>query len=42
MPLFTSGAEAAEHGKRDITEPGEAARVKARQLLKVIARRGLS
>jgi hypothetical protein len=32
VPLFASGAEAAAHGKRDITNPGQAARRKIRQL----------
>ena len=33
VALFGSGAEAAEHGKRDITNPGERAQRKIRQLL---------
>lgn len=34
VPLFASGAEAAEHGKREIHSPGEAARRKVRGLLR--------
>jgi hypothetical protein len=33
VPLFASGAEAAAHGKRDIANPGPAARRKIGQLL---------
>jgi hypothetical protein len=33
IPLFASGAEAAAHGKRDIANPGPAARRKIGQLL---------
>lgn len=39
VPLFASGAEAAEHGKRDLSAPGPAAVRKARQLLRLQARR---
>lgn len=39
VPLFSSGAEAAAHGLQDISEPGDAAQVKARQLLRVVAQR---
>lgn len=39
VPLFTSGAEAAEHGKRDITQPGPAAQRKIGQLLRRRQRR---
>lgn len=35
VPLFGSGAEAAAHGKRDINNPGAAARRKAQQLIKI-------
>jgi Family of unknown function (DUF6283) len=35
VPLFGSGAEAAEHGKRDLPAPGPAAVRKARQLLRL-------
>lgn len=34
VPLFTSGAEAAAHGKRDIPNPGSAAQQKIGQLLR--------
>jgi len=34
VPLFTSGAEAAAHGKRDIASPGPAARRKIGQLVR--------
>jgi hypothetical protein len=34
VPLFASGAEAAEHGKRDIERPGSVAQRKIVQLLK--------
>jgi hypothetical protein len=40
VPLFTSGAEAAEHGKRDINAPGQAAQRKIVQLLNQRALRG--
>jgi Family of unknown function (DUF6283) len=40
VPLFASGAEAAEHGKRDIPAPGPAARRKAAQLIQQRDRRG--
>ena len=39
VPLFASGAEAAEHGKRDIPHPGPEAREKAAHLARVRARR---
>jgi hypothetical protein len=39
VPLFSTGAEAAAHGKRDIEAPSQAARRKSRQLLRVIGRR---
>lgn len=39
VPLFASGAEAAEHGKRDLPAPGPEAVRKARQLLGLQARR---
>jgi hypothetical protein len=42
VPLFASGAEAAEHGKRDIDNPGPAARRKGDQLLKQRQRRAAS
>lgn len=32
VPLFASGVEAAEHGKRDLPAPGPAARIKGRQI----------
>lgn len=35
VPLFASGAEAAEHGKRDLPHPGPEARRKTRQLLRL-------
>jgi hypothetical protein len=35
VPLFASGAEAAEHGKRDLPQPGPAARRKVQQLLRM-------
>jgi hypothetical protein len=38
VPLFPSGAEAAEHGKRDLRAPGPAAARKVRQLLRLQAR----
>jgi hypothetical protein len=34
IPLFASGTEAAEHGKREITEPGPDADRKIQQLLR--------
>jgi hypothetical protein len=40
VPLFASGAEAAEHGKRDIEAPGQEAERKMRQLLRLRARGG--
>lgn len=39
VPLFASGAEAAEHGKRDLLAPGLEAVRKARQLLRLQAAR---
>lgn len=39
VPLFASGAEAAEHGKRDLPAPGPEAERKIRQLLKAQERR---
>lgn len=39
VPLFASGAEAAEHGKRDLPRPGPEARRKTRQLLRMQAAR---
>jgi hypothetical protein len=39
VPLFASGAEAAEHGRRDLGDPGPDARARARYLMKIIARR---
>ena len=39
VPLFASGAEAAEHGKREIAEPGERANRKARQIRRLQAAR---
>jgi Family of unknown function (DUF6283) len=42
VPLFASGAEAAEHGKRDLPAPGPAAVRKARQLLRLQGRRSES
>jgi hypothetical protein len=39
VPLFGSGAEAAEHGLRDVDEPGADARRKAEQLSRLIERR---
>jgi hypothetical protein len=41
VPLFASGYAAAEHGKRDIEEPGPEARRAVRKVLKVLARRGM-
>ena len=37
VPLFASGADAAEHGKRDLAEPGADAAQKIAQLLQVRA-----
>lgn len=37
VPLFGSGAEAAEHGKREISSPGEMAKRKIRGLLRARA-----
>lgn len=37
VPLFGSGAEAAEHGKRDLSKPGAEARRKIGQLLRMQA-----
>lgn len=42
VALFGSGAEAAEHGKRDIDNPGPAARRKVRQLVSQRDRRGVT
>ena len=42
VPLFESGAQAAEHGKRDIADPGPAARRKVAQLLRQRERRAES
>lgn len=39
VPLFASGAEAAEHGMRDLPRPGPEARRKTRHLLAMQARR---
>ena len=39
VPLFASGAEASEHGKRDIPAPGPEAEEKMHKLLKQIGRR---
>jgi hypothetical protein len=38
VPLFGSGAEAAEHGKRHLAEPDDAARVKIAQLIRLQSR----
>jgi hypothetical protein len=38
--LFDSGAEAAAHGMRDISEPGDTTQAKVRQLVRIIAKRG--
>jgi hypothetical protein len=40
VPLFASGAEAAEHGKRDILVPGERARDQVSKIIKVRTGRG--
>ena len=40
VPLFASGAEAAEHGKRDLEAPGPEAKRKARGFIRMQARRG--
>jgi hypothetical protein len=40
VPLFASGAEAAEHGKRDLAEPDDRARTAARKVAIVRALRG--
>jgi hypothetical protein len=40
VPLFASGAEAAEHGKREINTPGAEARRKISQLVRQQERRG--
>lgn len=40
VPLFASGAEAAEHGKRDMYEPGEEACQAIGKLQKIVAKRG--
>jgi len=39
VPLFASGAEAAEHGLRDVADPSPAARRKVAQLMRLIAAR---
>lgn len=39
VPLFSSGAEAAEHGKRDIEEQSEQAQEKVERLLKIRSRK---
>lgn len=39
VPLFASGHEAAEHGRRDIEEPGEAALAAADKLTRLRQRR---
>lgn len=39
VPLFSTGAEAAEHGLRDLDAPGPQAQAKSQELLRVIARR---
>jgi hypothetical protein len=39
VPLFASGAEAAEHGMRDLDQPGEGARRKIAGLLRQQAAR---
>lgn len=39
VPLFDSGAEAAEHGTRDLPSPGDAARQKISTLLRLRERR---
>lgn len=39
VPLFGSGAEATEHGMRDVAAPGAQARAKATQLMRVRERR---
>jgi hypothetical protein len=38
VPLFGSGAEAAEHGKRNIANPSPAAREKVAQLMRLRGR----
>lgn len=38
VPLFNSGAEAAEHGKRDIARPSKAAKAAAARLMRKYAR----
>jgi Family of unknown function (DUF6283) len=40
VPLFESGAQAALHGKREITDPGERARAAALKVATVRAMRG--
>lgn len=40
VPLFSSGAEAAEHGKRDIEDPSPAARAVIAKLARLRAMRG--
>ena len=39
VPLFSSGAEAALHGMRDLAHPSSEARAKIDQLLRIVARR---
>lgn len=39
VPLFATGAEAAAHGLRDLSEPNDTAQAKVRQLERVVARR---
>jgi len=39
VPLFASGAEAAEHGIKDIEEPGEEARAMVAKLMELRERR---
>ncbi len=40
VPLFASGAEAAEHGKRDLPAPGEQAQRKIGSLVRLKQQRG--
>jgi hypothetical protein len=40
VPLFASGAEAAEHGKRDIENPGTEARGQVGKITRVRSKRG--
>ena len=39
VPLFDSGADAAEHGMRDLENPGPEAKAKAEKLTKLIEKR---